>query len=140
MQRTTTQHIESIRKPVVCHSSAKPSAKLTHEELEQQIAEFLQRGGKVSELPSGQTLAPGAVIVGDDTIGTPRPNYKCNNNPELMSLTEAAKLIRRSRSWLTHRVASGELIPVIHHKKSSTKLVKRADVIALSKKYKEQNK
>lgn len=131
--------IASYRKPVVCHSSAKPCEKLSREEVEQQVAEFLQRGGKITQVPNGvATLSPGAVIVCDATIAVPRPNYKCNTNDDLLSLTEAAKLIKKSRSWLTRRVADGEITPVSHDKKTSTKLVKRCDVLALANKYKDQ--
>ncbi|QEY15496.1 hypothetical protein D0C16_05605 [Cellvibrio sp. KY-GH-1] len=127
-------HRPEFQKRFDCQSSSNTNEKLTHEELEKQINTFLQRGGSIKEINSSiGAVAHGAVIVGEtpESMGTPRPRKSCNNDHELLSITMAAKLINKSRSWITRRVADGAITVAVTDKSSGAKLLKRTDVLAL---------
>lgn len=127
-------HQPEFQKRFDCQTPSKPNEKLTHEELEKQVNAFLQRGGSIKEINSSiGAVAHGAVIVGEtpESMGTPRPRKSCNNDHELLSITMAAKLINKSRSWMTRRVTDGAITVAVTDKSSGAKLLKRSDVLAL---------
>lgn len=127
-------HKPEFEKRFDCENPSVTKEKITHEELENQINDFLKNGGTIKEIHNGiGALTHGAVVVGEtpESMGTPRPRKSCNNDHELLSITMAAKLVNKSRSWMTRRVNNGEIKVAVTDKSSGAKLLKRADVLAL---------
>ena len=134
-------HQEVIEQPD-CESSTATNAMQRRAELEAQIAEYLARGGKVNELPSGiLAITNGKVIVGEapDSIGTPRPVKPQITDMNLVSIGATAKLLGKSSTFITNRVKSGELKIVATDNKTKAKLLLRADVLALANTTTEQH-
>lgn len=115
--QTRTTPVEFQRRFSCINTKKIEQDQITHETLEQQIAEFLARGGNIKPIPTGvSATAPGQVLVGSEkqAMATPRPSKASKRtvsapNSEFITIQEAAELTGRSGSNINKQIHLGFL-------------------------------
>lgn len=123
-----------------CVSTTSHAKKITSDEIAQQVAEFEQRGGKISTIPTGiNTLSYGQVVVSEEahSMAIPRNSKKNKRtttapNSPFITVIEAAELAGLGKSTIAHMIKKGKLVA---QKKEGCRahFLKRVDVLALKK-------
>jgi hypothetical protein len=125
------------------HRFATPSThaleklQVVRDELNNQIEDYIARGGKVQQIPYGiQQLGPGKYAVAPDDFSTPRSqkDHPRKTPKGYLRVPEAAALLGLSGAQFANRVRRG-IYQITHASRIGTAyLYKRADILKLQAK------